>query len=48
MSQDDIDRLIGEHSLIRQAFDDDQIAGFWSKAVASRQDALVSEISSRR
>lgn len=46
MSQDDIDRLIGERSLIRQAFDDDQIAGFWSKAVASRQDALVSEISS--
>lgn len=45
MSEDDIDRLVAERSLVRQPFDDRQVMGFWAKAVASYRDAQVSEIS---
>ena len=45
MSTDDIDRLIADRRLARQAFDDAQVAGFWSKAVTAFADAQVTDIS---
>ena len=45
MSQDDIDRLINERRLVKETFDDGQVAGFWSKAVAAFGDAQVADIS---
>jgi hypothetical protein len=45
MSQDDIDRLINERHLVRESFDDGQVAGFWSKAVSAVADARVADIS---
>lgn len=45
MSKDDIERLIGERAMVRQPFDDRQVAGFWSKSVASYEDARASNIS---
>lgn len=45
MSQDDIDRLINEKRLVKEPFDDSQVAGFWAKAVAARRDAQVTDIS---
>jgi hypothetical protein len=45
MSQEDIDRLVAERSLARQAFDDADVAGFWAKAVASYTDASRGDIS---
>lgn len=38
MSQDDIDRLVSDRRLVRELFDDHQIAGFWSKAVSAFAD----------
>lgn len=46
MSKEDIERLVTERSLVRQSFDDHQVAGFWAKAVASYEDARASNISS--
>lgn len=46
MSKEDIERLVTDRSLVRQAFDDHQVAGFWAKAVASYEDARASNISS--
>ena len=45
MNVEDLERLITERSLIRQTFDEAQIAGFWAKAVASYRDARVAGIS---
>lgn len=45
MSAEDIERLVVERSLAREAFDDAQVAGFWAKAVASYRDAQVPGIS---
>lgn len=46
MSQDDIDRLITERSLVRQEFDDAQVAGYWAKAVGALTNARVAGLSS--
>lgn len=45
MSQADIDRLVAERSLARDEFDDDVVAAFWAKAVASYADARIPGIS---
>ena len=45
MSTDDIERLVSERSLVREPFDDSQVAGFWTKAVASYSDARVAGVS---
>ena len=45
MSHDDIDRLIADRRLAHQVFDDGQIAGFWSKAIAAFADSQVADIS---
>ena len=45
MSQEDIDRLVAERSLAREQFDDDDVAGFWAKAVSSFADARIPAIS---
>lgn len=46
MSREDIDRLVAERSLALEEFDDAQVAGFWTKAVASYSDARVPGVSS--
>ena len=45
MSQEDVDWLVAERSLAREKFDDDDVAGFWAKAVNSFADARVPAIS---
>jgi hypothetical protein len=35
MSKEDIERLVTERSVVRQTFDDHQVAGFWATAIAS-------------
>lgn len=45
MSQVELDRLVAERSLAREDFDDRQVAGFWSKSLASFADARVPSIS---
>jgi hypothetical protein len=45
MSAEDIERLVAERSLAREPFDDEQVAGFWAKAVGSFRDAQVQGIS---
>jgi hypothetical protein len=45
MSQEDLDRLINEKRVVKEIFDDSQVAGFWSKAVAAFADAQVTDIS---
>jgi hypothetical protein len=45
VSQEDIDRLVAERSLVRQQFGDDDVTGFWGKAVASYTDARRGGIS---
>ncbi len=45
MSGSDIDRLVGERSLIRQSFTNAQVIGFWDKAVGSLADARTTVIS---
>jgi hypothetical protein len=35
VSNSDIERLVQDRSLIREAFDDEQVAGYWAKAMAS-------------
>jgi hypothetical protein len=45
MSEADIDRLVGERSLERQNFRDEEIVSFWSKAAASYADARVAGLS---
>lgn len=39
MSKEDIERLVTERSVVRQTFDEHQVAGFWAKAIASYEDA---------
>lgn len=46
MSNEDIDRLVSERSLTREEFDDDEVVGYWVKAVTSYGDAMVAGISS--
>jgi hypothetical protein len=45
VSQGDLDRLIGEHRLAAQQFDDADIAGFWSKAVTAFGETAVTDLS---
>jgi hypothetical protein len=45
VSADDIERLVAERSLARGSFDEEQVAGFWAKAVGSFRDAQVPGIS---
>jgi hypothetical protein len=45
MSQDDIDRLVGDRRLVHESFDDHQVAGFWSKAASAFADAQVAGLS---
>jgi hypothetical protein len=46
VSNPEIERLVQDRSLVRESFDDEQVAGYWSKAVASfasaRADGLFS------
>ena len=46
MSSADIDRLVQERSLIRELLDDDQVAGYWAKALASFTSAQAEGLSS--
>jgi hypothetical protein len=45
VSNDDIERLISERSVVRESFDNSQVAGSWAKAVASYSDARVPGVS---
>lgn len=45
MTNPEIDRLLEERSLVRESFDDEQVAGYWAKAVASFQDAQADGMS---
>lgn len=45
MSNADIQRLVDDHSLIREPFDDEQVAGYWTKAMASWMDAQAEGLS---
>lgn len=45
MTQEDLDRLINDKRIVNEVFDDTQVAGFWSKAVAAFADARVAGIS---
>jgi hypothetical protein len=45
VSAEDIERLVAERSLAHESFDDEQVAGFWAKAVASFRDAQAQGIS---
>jgi hypothetical protein len=42
----EIDRLVQERSLVREPFDDAQVAGYWSKAVASFTSAQAQGLAS--
>jgi hypothetical protein len=46
VSNAEIDRLLEERSLVREAFDEEQVAGYWTKAVVSFRDAQAKGISS--
>ena len=46
MSSMEIDRLVREHSLSRDFFEDAQLADYWAKAVASLSDAQAAGLSS--
>lgn len=41
-----IDLLVGERSLVRETFDDAQVAGYWARAATSFADAQVAGLSS--
>ena len=45
MSEEDIDRLVAERSLVRENFADDDLVSLWSKAAASYADANVPGLS---
>ena len=45
MSSEDIERLVQDRSLIREAFDDEQVAGYWIKAVTSLANARTDGLS---
>ena len=45
MTQEDLERLINDKRIVNEVFDDAQVAGFWSKAVAAFADARVRGIS---
>jgi hypothetical protein len=45
VSNPEIDRLVQDRSLVRQSFDDDQVAGYWNKAVASCSSAQAQGLS---
>jgi hypothetical protein len=39
MTREDLDRLINDKRIVNEVFDDAQVGGFWSKAVAALCDA---------
>jgi hypothetical protein len=45
VSNADIERLVHDRSLIRESFDDEQVAGYWAKAMASLADARAAGLS---
>jgi hypothetical protein len=45
VSNADVERLVQDRSLIRQSFDDEQVAGYWFKAMASLSDARAAGLS---
>jgi hypothetical protein len=45
VSNADIERLVQDRSLIRESFDDEQVAGYWTKAMASLVDAQSAGLS---
>lgn len=45
MSNADIERLVQDRNLIRESFDDEQVAGYWAKAMASLGNARSSGLS---
>lgn len=45
MSQDDLERLVREHRLAWQEFDDAEVRGFWSKAITAFGETRVRGIS---
>jgi hypothetical protein len=45
VSNADIERLVQDRSLIRHSFDDEQVAGYWTKALASLADAQAHGLS---
>jgi hypothetical protein len=46
VSDDEIERLLEERSLVRQSADDEQVAGYWAKAASSFADSQTKGISS--
>lgn len=46
MSSMEIDRLIQEHSLVPESFEDTQLAHYWAKAATSFADAQAAGLSS--
>ncbi|HEX6369612.1 MAG TPA: hypothetical protein VF006_11900 [Longimicrobium sp.] len=45
MSNAEIERLVQDRGLIRESFDDEQVAGYWTKAMASLADAQADALS---
>lgn len=45
MSEAEIEQLLADRSLVREAFRDEQVVSFWAKAAASYADAAVAELS---
>lgn len=46
MSDEDIDRLVADRSLVREEFRDEEVVSFWSKAAEGYADARVPGLSS--
>jgi hypothetical protein len=46
VSSAELERLVGERSVIREPFDDAQVVGYWSKAVASFRSAQAKGLAS--
>lgn len=46
MSNQDIDRLVAERSLVREPFEDEEVAGYWAKALGTFADAQAEGLSS--
>jgi hypothetical protein len=45
VSNPEIERLVQDRSLIRESFDDEQVAGYWAKAMSSLVDAQADRLS---
>lgn len=45
MSNAEIERLVQNRSLVRESFDDEQVAGYWAKAMSSLMDAQADRLS---